>query len=123
MFQLPQHIINKIFQYDSTYHEHYKKVLHEISMFPIWNTQNKNNTRYINCYYNLTIAKDMIKHWEHYHYTYFINSLTDNSNNEIEGEKRYLINYLYTNSIRNKIYSHQLTLFEWIKYYNKIRSV
>ena len=123
MFQLPHHIICKIFQYDSTYHEHYNKVLHEISMFPIWNTQNKNNTRYIDCYYNLSIAKDMIKHWEKYHYTYFINSLTDNSNNEIEGEKRYLINYLDTHSIRNKIYSHQLTLFEWIKYYNKIRSV
>lgn len=123
MFQLPHHIICKIFQYDSTYHEHYKKVLHEISMFPIWNTQNKNNTRYIDCYYNLSIAKDMIKHWEKYHYTYFINSLTDNSNNEIEGEKRYLINYLDKHSIRNKIYSHQLTLFEWIKYYNKIRSV
>ena len=123
MFQLPHHIICKIFQYDSTYHEHSKKVLHEISMFPIWNTQNKNNTRYIDCYYNLSIAKDMIKHWEKYHYTYFINSLTDNSNNEIEGEKRYLINYLDTHSIRNKIYSHQLTLFEWIKYYNKIRSV
>ena len=60
MFQLPQHIIYKIFQYDSTYHEHYKKVLHEISMFPIWNIRHINDRHFTNYYYHLNIAKNII---------------------------------------------------------------
>lgn len=123
MFQLPPHIIYKIFQYDSTYHEQYKKVLDEISMFPIWNICHINDTHFADYYYHLNIAKDMITHWKKYHYSYFINDLTDNSNNEIKGEKRYLINYLDTKSINSKITGRGQTLFEWIKYYNKITCV
>ena len=124
MFQLPQHIIYKIFQYDSTYHEHYKKVLHEISMFPIWNIRHINDRSYIShYYYHLTIARDMISHWEKYHYTYFTDDLTNDSNTVSVSEKRYLINYFDTKSINSKIPGRGQTLFEWIKYYNEIRRV
>ena len=121
MFKLPHNIICKIFEYDSTYYELYKKVLDEISMFPIWNIRHSIDTRVTDYYYHLTIARDMINHWEKYHYTYFIDDLTDNSNTV--SEKRYLINYLDTNSINSKISGRGQTLFEWIKYYNDIRKV
>jgi hypothetical protein len=121
MFQLPQNIICKIYEYDATYYELYKKVIDEISMFPIWNIRHIIDTRVTDYYYHLTIARNMINHWEQYHYTYFIDDLTDNSNTV--SEKRYLINYLDTNSINSKISGRGQTLFEWIKYYNDIRSV
>ena len=121
MFQLPHNIIWKIFEYDSTYYELYKKVIDEISMFPIWNIRHSIDKRVTDYYYHLTIARDMINHWEKYHYTYFVDHLTDNSN--IVSEKRYLINYLDTNSINSKISGRGQTLFEWIKYYNDITNV
>ena len=121
MFQLPHNIICKIFEYDSTYYELYKKVIDEISMFPIWNIRHSIDTRVTDYYYHLTIARDMINHWEKYHYTYYIDDLTDNSTTV--SEKRYVINYLDTNSINSKISGRGQTLFEWIKYYNDITNV
>ena len=122
MFYLPREIINKIFEYDSTYHEKYKLVLHEISMFPIWNIKHKKtDTQNIDYYYHLNIAQDMLIHWENYHYTYFLGTISENEN-EFD-ETRELVNYLDVNSIRSKMPCRDQTIFEWIRYFNKITSV
>lgn len=117
MFHLPKHIINKILEYDSTYHEIYKKVLHQIEMFPLWNIQClTDNTSIKTHYYPLNIATDMISHWNKYHYTYHINTLEDTGT-------RQLINFLDTSIINTVIPGIRQTLFEWIQYYNNILDV
>lgn len=118
MFHLPKHIINKILEYDSTYHEIYKKVLHQIEMFPLWNIQClTDNTSIKTHYYPLNIATDMIFHWNKYHYTYHINTP------ETDIETRQLINFLDTSTINTVIPGIRQTLFEWIQYYNNILDV
>ena len=118
MFHLPKHIINKILEYDPTYHEIYKKVLHQIEMFPLWNIQHlTNNISNKTHYYPFNIACDMISHWNKYHYTYHIKT------SDADIETRQLINFLDTNTINMIIPGIRETLFEWINYYNKILDV
>lgn len=118
MFHLPKHIINKIFEYDSTYREIYKKVLYQIEVFPVWNIKNINDElATIHYYYPFKIAYDMMSHWNKYHYTYYIDTLVSNSH---ENSTKELVNFLDNNAINNNIPGVKKTLFKWIKFYNDI---
>ena len=121
LFDLPQPILSLIYEFDGTYHDIYKKIVCEIDLFPIWNVdyiKNENRLKRLPVYYCRKIATDMLCHWNN-HYTSFIDSLLNYQNNEYV-EHRILINYLDTNNIGSEIPGRRETVFEWIKYYNKI---
>ena len=125
IFNLPNDILSKIYEYDSTYHVMFKSVISEINMFPIWNVvyfENIKNETNNSIYYCKKIANDMLCHWNN-HYTSFTDSLlnytttvSDNTNGRV------LVNYLDSNSIESPIPGRKHNIFEWIKYYNLITS-
>ena len=135
IFNLPSNIINKIMEYDPTYHEQYKKVLNEIKMFPVWNAKHITDTdESVNYYFHYTIATDIINYWNKTYTTYIKNLLNNssasnsNSNNSSNNssntreinETRELINFLDNNNISTEIIGRKQTLFQWIRYYRKI---
>ena len=121
IFNLPNNIINKIMEYDSTYHEHYKKVINEIKMFPIWNVKHvTDNTHTIDYYFHYTIARDILNSWNKT-YSRYIKELIANTNiNREINEMRELINFLDTNKISTEIIGRKQNIFEWIRYSKKL---
>ena len=125
IFNLPSNIINKIMEYDSTYHEQYKKVLNEIKMFPIWNSKHiSDSIQTISYYFHYTIAADIINYWNKTYSNYIKNLLnnssTTNSNTREINETRELINFLDTNNISTEIVGRKQTLFQWIRCYRNL---
>ena len=127
IFNLPSNIINKIMEYDPTYHEQYKKVLNEIKMFPVWNAKHITDTdESVNYYFHYTIASDIIDYWNKTYTTYIKNLLNNSSipnsisNTREINETRELVNFLDNNNISTEIIGRKQTLFQWIRYYRKI---
>jgi hypothetical protein len=120
--KLPNSISSHIFEYDNTFRDAYKKVMYEISMFPIWNVSYMNdNTSAHKIYYNKKIASDMLCHWNN-HYTTYVDSLLNYSNDNSNDDIRGLDNYLDNNNLSSRIPGRKQTLFQWIEYYNLVTS-
>jgi hypothetical protein len=122
IFKLPANIIKNILEFDSTYHEQYKKILNEIKMFPVWNVKHVADENSITDYYfHYTIAANMLRYWNKT-YTNYISNLLSSSNSSLNreyNERRELINFLDKNNISNEISGRKQTLFQWIRYYRK----
>ncbi len=120
--RLPKSIRTHIFEYDNTFRDIYKKVIYDIDMFPIWNVSYINDDTYSHkIYYNKKIATDMLCHWNN-HYTSYVDSLLNYSNNNSNDDIRVLDNYLDNNKLETCIPGRKQTLFRWIEYYNLVTS-